>query len=116
MSRVRSIVLMTPAQQAHVDTLLRRYGYVCFDQIKRELAAAGILISRSALHRHAKRLRATDQAATTGEGATLIVITDLVSGVSTVLRTSTATPIILGAISLISPADHRSNTTPANDA
>lgn len=92
MSRIRSIVLMTPAQQAHVDALLRRYGYGCFDQVKRELAADGILISRSALHRHAQRLRAADQADATGEGSTLVVITDLVSGVSTVLRTPTAAP------------------------
>ncbi len=49
MPRTRTAVKLTPDQQSKVDALIRRYGYVCFDLVKAELAASGITFSRSAL-------------------------------------------------------------------
>ncbi|TXH23795.1 MAG: DUF3486 family protein [Elusimicrobia bacterium] len=98
MPRTRTAVKLTPDQQSKVDALIRRYGYVCFDLVKAELAASGITFSRSALHRHAQRLKSADLRSPSGLRETVVIVLDASAGAPTAIRTPASPETVVSAI------------------
>lgn len=105
MARTSKVVQMPTQHQARIDTLLRRYHYACFDTVREQLAAEGIEIARSSLHRYAKRLEATDSLSANGPDSTVIVVMDLRNGTATQIRTSATPAAVIAAISDLDPPD-----------
>jgi len=116
MSRNSSVVLLEPEQQARVDALLRRYRYVRIDQANSELAETGILLSRSALHRYAQRLRSMDRVPVIGKGPIVVMILDQRSDVSTVVRTSVAASAVVSAISALESPNPAASPPPSSES
>lgn len=98
MPRTRTAVKLTPDQQSKVDALIRRYGYVCFDLVKAELASSGITFSRSALHRHAQRLKAADLRSPQGLRETVVIVLDAMGSAPVAVRTAASSATVISAI------------------
>ena len=94
MGRSPFAVKYSPEQRSRIDGLLRRYQYSCLDLVLAELGSEGIQLSRSALGRHAQRLRSKDGLIFNSVESTVVLIVDLRTGASTQLRTS-ATPEVI---------------------
>lgn len=94
MGRSPFAVKYSPEQRSRIDGLLRRYQYSCLDVVLAELELDGVHLSRSALGRHAKRLRSNDDLICDSVEATMVIIVDLRTGAATQLRTS-ATPEVV---------------------
>lgn len=103
MGRVSLITRLPPEQQSRVDALLRRYQYGSIDLVNEELAEAGVAISRSALHRHAQRLRDADSLRANAPDSTVVVIMDLRTGTATQVRTSATPAAVISAIGTLGP-------------
>jgi hypothetical protein len=107
MGRSGTFVKMTPEEQAMVDGLLRRYQYGCLDTCVEELAAKGITFSRSALHRHARRLQSSDLrgGAAPGAGQTLVTVTDLGTNQTVTVRTTASAATVSSAVGALQSGD-----------
>lgn len=98
MGRTRMLDMMSPEQRSKVDSLLRRYKYGCIDRVIGVLSAEGIKISRSTLHRHAQQLRNDEQLIKAGAETTAVIVIDLRSAASLLIRTSAVPSTIVSAI------------------
>lgn len=104
MSRTSFIVMLPPDQQMQVNALIRRYAYVCVDRVKEELAAIGIRVSRSALHRHGQRLKAVDLRSPTGRRETVVIVLDTTGTAPIALRTAATSAAVISALSALAPS------------
>lgn len=108
MGRTSTIVKLPANQQNHVDALLRRHAYTCCDIVKEELAAAGIRLSRSALHRYSQRLKAADLRSPTGRRETVVIVLDTDGSDPIAIRTSASSASVVAAIGALGlPASKR---------
>lgn len=98
MGRIRLVTKLLPEQQATLEALLRRYRYGGIDIVLGELQSQGIVISRSALHRHAQLLKSNDTLLGADVESTMVVVIDLRSGGARQIRTVATPDIVIGAI------------------
>ena len=98
MGRAHQITKLTPEQQAKVSGMIRRYQYEHVDLIRDELAAIGTDVARSTLYRHVQGLKNTDAGAHVITGSTLVIAIDLNSGISTEIRTSACSSLVISAV------------------
>lgn len=116
MGRSPSTVKYSPEQQAQIDSLLRRYQYGCFDLVLSELESGGIHLSRSAIGRHAQRLRSKDDLIAGSIESTMVVIIDLRTGSATQVRTSATPEVIIQTIGALTTKSERvSNSSDAQN-
>lgn len=103
MGRSSFMVKYAPEQQARIDGLLRRYQYGCFDLVLAELELEGVHLSRSALGRHAQRLRSKDNLVAGSIESTMVIVVDLRTGTAIQMRTSATPEVVtrtIGSLSL----------------
>ncbi|ENO97565.1 MAG: DUF3486 family protein [Thauera sp.] len=98
MPRPRFFVMLPPDRQGQVDALIRRYGYVCINQVREELASIGVTVSRSALHRHAKRLQAADLQSPQRLAETVVIVLNASSDAPIAVRTSASAETVISAV------------------
>jgi len=80
MSRLTFVQYITPEQRQHVDACVRAYGYAQVDRVNEDLAGAGIKASRSAIFRHAQRLKIKDAETQLSGQKTLITLVAVGTG------------------------------------
>lgn len=103
MGRSSKVIQMPPEHQARIDALLRRYQYTCIDLVIELLAADGISIARTTLHRYAKRLESMDGLTGNGPDSTVVVVIDLRTGSATQVRTAAKPSTVIAAIADLHP-------------
>ena len=111
MGRAHQVTKLTPEQQAKVTGTIRRYQYEHLDLVRSDLAACGIAIARSTLHRHVQWLKKSDLGAGGAIGSTLVITIDLTSGSSTQTRTAASPILVISAVGSLDSA-----TTPEGAA
>lgn len=102
MARISQITALPSDQHAKVEALIRQFKYANLDALKHLLSTDGILISRSALGRYARNLKARDGLMPGGEARTVIVIFDRATGSATTVTSSASKDVVLTHISSIS--------------
>lgn len=102
MGRSPSVIKYSPEQQARIDGLLRRYQYGCFDIVLAELESEGVNLSRSALGRHAQRLRSNDDLVSGGVETTMVIVIDLRTGTAIQIKTSATSEVVTRSIGSLS--------------
>ncbi|MGC4077283.1 MAG: DUF3486 family protein [Rubrivivax sp.] len=99
MSRKSIVLYLSPEDHAKVDACVRRHRFVDYSGMQAELLAAGIKVSRSALHRYAGALRAEGPGRLSdADDATLVVVVDLETRVTTTVTTPISAEAVLALI------------------
>lgn len=101
MGRIFSIHYLEPEQHAKVDACLRRHRFANLDAMLAELQADGISISRSALHRYARDLKARDVEQVGTADNTVVVIMERASGTVRTITTAASGAAIAALIEKI---------------
>lgn len=96
MSRVSSVLYLSPEQQATVERVIRHHRYARLDAMRSSLQEQGIEISRSALHRFTLTLKAADGGLMAG--ATVVTVVERGSGRTTSVATDASGPAVLALL------------------
>ncbi len=108
MGRLSSVHYMTAEEEVKLDRCVRAHRYASLDAMLVDLDRHGIKISRSALHRHAAKLKEKDALCAGPEETTIVSIIERSTGEIRVLRTHVSGAVVaalieeLGAVSCIS--------------
>lgn len=86
MGRVSTDLYLTAAQRVQLENCVREHNFVRLDEMGPKLAALGIHMPRSTLHRYVKRLRGTT-IGLQAKSATVVIVVDLRTGQQTTLFT-----------------------------
>lgn len=84
MGRLLKIELLPEAERIAIDRSIREHRYMLLDEIVADLAAQGIVVGRSSLHRYVVKLREKDATLATPEEGTIVTIVERGSGEVTV--------------------------------
>ncbi|WP_200225585.1 phage protein Gp27 family protein [Rubrivivax gelatinosus] len=103
MSRKSSILYLSREDHVKVDACVRRHRFVNYSGMQAELRAAGIDVSRSALHRYVQKVQAGDAAPPVASAACVVVIVERASGAVRSLTTEASGEQIEAAIRSLNP-------------
>ena len=80
MSSIFKALTLSSNDQATVDRTIREHNFGQLDAMVKKLANEGINLSRSSLHRYAKRLRQWDGVRCPDENVTVVVVMSRATG------------------------------------
>lgn len=98
MSRLSKIQQCDMPTLLAIDRCIRANRYQNIDQIVEQLAAEGIQVARSTLHRHMVRLHARDAMTAHPEEDTVVTIVERSTGLVRVVKTSATAEALVAMI------------------
>lgn len=91
MGRVSKVRMLTPKDYSRVNEVIRAHHYGQLDTMVEVLKGSGVEISRSALHRHTRKLEQIDGAKCQDENVTVVVMVNRATGATDTLLTPAST-------------------------
>ena len=98
MSRISSILKLSPEQNAAVDVCVRRFRYVDLQGMLAELETQGIGLAKSTLHRYVVKLRDRDGMHAGSADDVVVVIVERSTGQTTTLTTGASRAAVVAVI------------------